>query len=272
MNIEVNDSGWAVFVLDGQQYAVPVKHVREFFILAKISKIPETPEYMRGVVNLRGSIIPVMDLRMKLGLTSSLSHIDGLTEEMRRREDDHRNWLQELESSIAEDRPFTKAIDPHQCAFGKWYDQYETDNISLRAVLHEFDKPHQELHATAGKALKASGSGDHDRATAIIGNARSGVLSKMLELFNQFRKALGESLREVAVLTQVGERRCGLVVDRLEAVEELEIMCDGEEALQGMGGDDAAFVSAVGRRKDGSIVQLLDANLILAGIPEMTDE
>lgn len=53
----------------GQEvFAIDIFSVREILDYAEITRIPQTPEFMRGVVNVRGSAVPVVDLRMKFGL------------------------------------------------------------------------------------------------------------------------------------------------------------------------------------------------------------
>lgn len=56
------------FSLDAEQYALEVFKVREVLEYEKPTKMPRMPEYMRGVINLRGSVVPVVDLRRKFGL------------------------------------------------------------------------------------------------------------------------------------------------------------------------------------------------------------
>lgn len=56
------------FVLDNELFALDIDRVREILDFAEITRIPQTPEYMRGVVNLRGNAIPVMDMRLKFGM------------------------------------------------------------------------------------------------------------------------------------------------------------------------------------------------------------
>ena len=56
------------FTLAGELFALDIGSVREILDYTEITKIPQTPEFMRGVVNLRGSAIPVIDLRLKFGL------------------------------------------------------------------------------------------------------------------------------------------------------------------------------------------------------------
>ncbi|MDK2955955.1 MAG: purine-binding chemotaxis protein CheW [Desulfovibrionales bacterium] len=56
------------FMLHKDIYALEISSVREVLEMAPITKIPRTPKYMRGVVNVRGYAAPVMDLCMKLGM------------------------------------------------------------------------------------------------------------------------------------------------------------------------------------------------------------
>jgi len=57
------------FQLAGDPYAVPVERVREIVRLRPITPIPRVPEALRGVISLRGEVIEVVDLRLRLGLT-----------------------------------------------------------------------------------------------------------------------------------------------------------------------------------------------------------
>lgn len=59
------------FVLGKECYGVPVIKVREIIRLCDITPVPKMPEYIKGVLNLRGKIIPVSDLRVKFKLAST---------------------------------------------------------------------------------------------------------------------------------------------------------------------------------------------------------
>ena len=54
--------------LGGEFFAIEIHVVREILDFTDITRIPQTPDYMRGVVNVRGNAVPVMDLGVKLGL------------------------------------------------------------------------------------------------------------------------------------------------------------------------------------------------------------
>lgn len=60
-------------VLDQEAYGIAVLKVREIIRLQKITPLPQTPDYLKGVINLRGRVIPVMDLRLKFGLTAAFT-------------------------------------------------------------------------------------------------------------------------------------------------------------------------------------------------------
>lgn len=56
------------FVMGGDDYAVDIRNVREVINMCEITELPKTPEYVEGIINLRGEVIPIIDLRKKFGL------------------------------------------------------------------------------------------------------------------------------------------------------------------------------------------------------------
>jgi purine-binding chemotaxis protein CheW len=67
---------YITFSLAGERFAISVSHVREVLDLTTITRVPTAPAYMRGVVNVRGSAIPVVDLRLKLGLQRAVDDLN----------------------------------------------------------------------------------------------------------------------------------------------------------------------------------------------------
>jgi purine-binding chemotaxis protein CheW len=59
---------YLVFELNGEECCIQVLKVREIMGIQDITAVPQTPNYVRGVINLRGKVIPVVDLRLKFGL------------------------------------------------------------------------------------------------------------------------------------------------------------------------------------------------------------
>lgn len=61
---------YIIFQLAEERYGVPVLDVREIIRMQPIRSMPRLPVYVKGVINLRGKVIPIVDLRLKLGMTS----------------------------------------------------------------------------------------------------------------------------------------------------------------------------------------------------------
>jgi purine-binding chemotaxis protein CheW len=59
---------YLTFQLGNEEFAVQVLRVREIMGMQEITAVPQTPDYVKGVINLRGKVIPVVDLRLKFGL------------------------------------------------------------------------------------------------------------------------------------------------------------------------------------------------------------
>jgi len=59
---------YLTFQLGNEEFAIQVLRVREIMGVQEITAVPHTPSYVKGVINLRGKVIPVVDLRLKFGL------------------------------------------------------------------------------------------------------------------------------------------------------------------------------------------------------------
>ena len=62
---------YLTFKLDDETFALDVAKVREILEESSITKVPQTPDFMRGVINLRGSVVPVVDMRLKFGMSAT---------------------------------------------------------------------------------------------------------------------------------------------------------------------------------------------------------
>ncbi len=56
------------FKLEDEVFALDISKVREVLDFTTVTKVPRTPEFMRGVINLRGNVVPVVDMRLKFGM------------------------------------------------------------------------------------------------------------------------------------------------------------------------------------------------------------
>jgi len=67
-NLTRNVAQFVAFKIENQTYAFRIEQIQEIVILSQITRTPQVPEYVEGVANLRGSIIPIVNLRKLFGL------------------------------------------------------------------------------------------------------------------------------------------------------------------------------------------------------------
>ncbi len=73
---KTESSQYLTFRLGDEIFALDVAQVREVLDMSTITKVPGTPDFMRGVINVRGSVVPVIDLRLKFGMSRTENTMD----------------------------------------------------------------------------------------------------------------------------------------------------------------------------------------------------
>jgi purine-binding chemotaxis protein CheW len=66
--VSESEGKYLTFTLAGEEYGIGILKVKEIIGMMTITMIPQTPGYVKGVINLRGKVIPVVDLRLKFGM------------------------------------------------------------------------------------------------------------------------------------------------------------------------------------------------------------
>lgn len=246
------------------QLAVSAQYVQEITRTPRWHAVPNAPRYIRGVINLRGKVLPLVDLRLRLGLFSALEEVEAMIAMLTDREQDHVHWLRELLGAVNDGRPFTLARDPTQCAFGKWFYSYKPEDIGFASVMARLELPHRRIHALADAVLKCAERGEHDQARALIHRAERGDLRTVVNLFDEARTAYRESQKEVALVLSDGRKHLSVTVDAVVSVEPL---ADNTivDAPADRGGLEADLLRNVAQRANGQgVVFLLDAEALLA--------
>lgn len=79
---------YLTFRLGNEMYGIPIEYVIEIIGVLQITRVPDMPEFVKGVINLRGQVIPVIDVRMRFGLEEReydertcimVTHLRGIT-------------------------------------------------------------------------------------------------------------------------------------------------------------------------------------------------
>jgi len=67
-DIDAQKDKYLTFHIGAEDYAIAISYVTEIIGMLKITEVPQTPKYIKGVINLRGKVIPVMDIRLRFGM------------------------------------------------------------------------------------------------------------------------------------------------------------------------------------------------------------
>ncbi len=254
-NREQLDALWLVVRLRDELYATPVAGVHSLVTPGPVTPMPHQPSHIRGVFSLRGVAIVLRDLRRTLGMPSIVEDIASFAALMDARCADHLNWLENLRRSTETGEPFTGAIDPNLCAFGKWYTQFKTDDWALNQILKAFDAPHRRIHEIAAEVQACMGRRELAAAQQIIADTEHTELQQMIKLFERAKEAYAKSRREIAVVLADGKQ--ALAVDDVLGVETL-IPYD-DVALH------TPLCSGIARRRQtDATVMLLESNALAA--------
>lgn len=255
---------WVVFTLRHERYGIATPYIRNMVAVPDITNIPDAPEYVRGAIKIRGQVTPLIDLRSRFGMGSFLDTIREEENMLKRREQEHRNWLAELESSIRENRPFTLATDHHKCKFGRWYDSYVPKSYEEGQFLKKFASPHKRIHHIAIRAAEFIEKGESDKAMQLVSETRDNDLAEMIKLFTQFTNITWEQAKkEITIILENDKARTAIAVDSIITVEKL---AEGSiEPLPDFGcTNEASLTTGIAKgAKDNELIFLLDAEAII---------
>lgn len=261
---------YLIFLAADRYFAVPALSVREMLPVQKVTALPEAPDWVRGVINVRNETFTLVDFRKRIGMDGSLEERNQLINELDQRELEHMQWIDMLEDSVNENLEFVGETDPHKCKFGIWYDSYEAPSVAVQLELKKFDDPHRAIHATAGEILNLKEAGKVDEAKNLIASRRNGEMARMISLFESLKRNIRDGDNEVIILIDDENLKFSMIVDRVESVETLS--SEENTALKNFQQEDGKFAHHTGiakRGDSGSIVYVVDPAWIIEGGEEL---
>ena len=101
---------------------------------------------------------------------------------------EHLQWVKELNLSIMNNTTFTGAIDPGQCAFGKWYASFDAEDPEFKKLLQAWGKPHAILHQSAAKIVNNLKNGYQQEQAQMIYNQE--ILPALTNLAKRYENTM----------------------------------------------------------------------------------
>ncbi|WP_097005818.1 CZB domain-containing protein [Lacrimispora amygdalina] len=223
---------YIIFKIAGSLYCINSKYISTILQLPEYSTIPAAPANITGMFKYRDKVINMMDLRITFGLKPISEECRDFELMIDARKQDHINWVSELERFIKDGGSFNLARDPHQCALGKWYDHFTTDNTAVTNHLKKIEEPHEKLHKAAEEAdnckRDCQNCQESECLRKVLACAKDECMPVILKLLDQTKDLFRSTIYKEMVLI-LDEIQWGIVVDEIVAVEDLEVISKRHE-------------------------------------------
>lgn len=244
-----------LFRIGGHSFAIPLSHVRYVAPMAAdfVASGSEAEKYFV----FEGEPLDYLSLWDQLGLKSEYLEYQDMQSMLPQRLQDHIDWMGALESAIRNGTQFTKARDPHECAFGKWFYAYHAHDRRLALLLGQFEQPHATIHSLADKLLGLAEHGQTAEALRCFEEEKQTTLATLLRLFDAAGKLVTELQRRIAIVAASDGVACALGADYvldIVTVPSSRLRATAKRAAEGR----SLPVSQLIVLEDQSVVPLLD--------------
>lgn len=258
---------WLIFGIQEELYAVNSAYVEYITPLPEtgLTKVPDMAKARYGLMPFQEGYVSLLSMRTLFGLSTLEDEYEMFKDMIEHRKQDHLDWVEELKRCTHEEEPFTLATDPHQCAFGRWYDSFVSEQPSINSHLAKIDDPHKRLHQTAGQIVQCCGTEkglDPDCTQSILMELEQEIVPMVVGLLDETKEIFSSHYREMVIIIEEGQERIGLIVDSVRSVDQLDMVDDKLEAAQSI--RHSEYISKVAKLSEADqVVFILDEHKLL---------
>lgn len=198
-----NSTSYLTFKSGSASFALNVNSVRYITSAAAIKtrEAPDDKKRMHQIFDFDGQATELYHFCDIIGSSSQQQEVTDLLALLSLRKQDHIAWINALEHSLQTGEPFTKATDPHKCAFGLWYDHYIPLDAELAAIMVRFNAPHQRIHSLAEQLLTMAKAPERvAEALAILQSEKLSTFKELLTIFEMATSRLQDMLKPVIII------------------------------------------------------------------------
>lgn len=256
------------FYVQSQCYAVPIDSVVEMNLLHDVKPIAGAPSWIRGMMERRESLIPILDLRLRIGMIDLESEIRDISSQLAAQRQRLVAWLAELEVDCGRTSDKGRSQDIKNCGLWTWLREYETPSAMLSAEILKFEEPHTRLHTLGERCGEMSRRGEVELAKEEIAETRESEFQIALDLFDRIELDIHERERQMIVVLKGQDENLGIAVDRVDSVATFEASRIEARPLQGLSiddeGNDLLVTHVVRSEEEHHLIQILDVDQLLS--------
>lgn len=233
--------------------------------MTMVTRVPHSLKFIEGVINHRGTIIPVIDARTLLGFARRGKEVHQIETLFKQFKGDHCEWIDALQECVNENTPPRMTQDPDKCSFGRWFNSVMNASVVdcrehllepvVLAIIKRFDVPHRRIHSGAKRVLELRDSGQLNKAIEMIDALRETEFKELCELFNQAMEAIGKNEQSMLVITEHEGQKAAIAVDGVSFVADCR---DSDIQALPDTADNTEFLSGLVHRPDGNYILIAD--------------
>lgn len=219
-----------VFKVSENRYAVSIDNIQRIIPCEVLTNIPNSHEYVDGMMSYEDGVIKVLSFRKLIGLPSYSIELDALFSRLKLA---HSQWLDSLTDSITTGCDFTKTTDPAICELGKWISTFTSYDDRVTVIFNKLVEYHKQLHNRGGDAI-AMYQKDKQEAKRILEVDIQNIYGHTmgaLDLFVKELESVSNSLQKLLIYEDE-DKSFAIKVDAIEDiahVESSQIMHSSEE-------------------------------------------
>jgi len=208
------------FIIAGDEYAFPIENVKEVLRVGKITTVPEAPHYVLGMLSVRDSILPIIDIRKLFGFPSIAEDTIADIEEIKKKED---KIFNQLKASVNENAPFINDLDQDKSPFGLWIEGFNTSSELIDRAIKLVRMEHQKLYSSMNMAVDATRKNKKEEAIAYYEKevlpCKARFDTQIDEFIDTIKKHIKEDQRILVI--EIQATPIGILVDGMKQVVRL---------------------------------------------------
>ncbi len=247
---------YVVFKLKDNKFALSSRYVLHIEVLGTVTPMAGMDQFCRGIILFNDVSVPVFDMRSMFGIGNYVKELESFMQE---RIKNHEDWVAALEHSVETGEEFKMTTDPHKCAFGKWFDTFESDNSYFNVYMRGVDAPHKAIHRTGEVVMRLMREGKKDEAMDEIRRMKDTDFAKTKEILAGASQIYMEGSREMLIVLQMEDGMKGIIVDSITDIKVLNDMCGVPKNTE-----NCKYISNIAKDKmpdgDVELIQIINTN------------